>query len=380
MRKKGTAASDMRDITKIYVEPTNHCNLSCKTCMRHSWEEALGFMPWQLYDKLLHDLMEFPSVETMAFAGFGEPLLHPRLPDMIRHAHKQGYRTILTTNGILITQRLVYDLIAAGLNQVVVSIDGCSSDVFADVRNERSLEKIIANMQLFSSESKKMRTYKDRITIGIEFVAMKRNLHEMPHLSHLASEIKASFILVSHLLPYTEELKDEVLYNGRHTSHDSEGMPWMPRWILPNIDWNMLTSNALCEIFRKNQVMSFLDLNLNDRNHYCPFIKEGSVAVGWRGDVSPCPPLMHSYDCYIKERKKRMKQCIVGSVGGTPLKDLWNDSSYALFRQRVDNFDYPACSDCGGCDMVLTNESDCFGNNFPVCGDCLWARGLIRCA
>jgi hypothetical protein len=42
-------------------------------------------------------------------------------------------------------------------------------------------------------------------------------------------------------------------------------------------------------------------------------------------------------------------------------------------------FDFSPCVHCGGCEWAESNEMDCFGNSFPVCGDCLWARGVILC-
>ena len=29
---------------KVYVEPTNACNLDCRTCIRNVWDEPLGWM------------------------------------------------------------------------------------------------------------------------------------------------------------------------------------------------------------------------------------------------------------------------------------------------------------------------------------------------
>lgn len=42
-------------------------------------------------------------------------------------------------------------------------------------------------------------------------------------------------------------------------------------------------------------------------------------------------------------------------------------------------FDFSPCTDCGGCDLADSNQEDCIGNSFPVCGDCLWAKGVIQC-
>ncbi len=48
-------------------------------------------------------------------------------------------------------------------------------------------------------------------------------------------------------------------------------------------------------------------------------------------------------------------------------------------RTCVRHFDFPPCTDCG-CELAETNEEDCLGNPHPTCGDCLWARGIVRCA
>ena len=48
-------------LAKLYVEPTNRCNLDCRTCMRHGWEEPLGFMEFGLFEKIMTDASSFPS-------------------------------------------------------------------------------------------------------------------------------------------------------------------------------------------------------------------------------------------------------------------------------------------------------------------------------
>ena len=42
---------DIDRLAKLYVEPTNRCNLDCRTCMRQGWEEGLGFMEFGLVRK-----------------------------------------------------------------------------------------------------------------------------------------------------------------------------------------------------------------------------------------------------------------------------------------------------------------------------------------
>ena len=96
-------------------------------------------------------------------------------------------------------------------------------------------------------------------------------------------------------------------------------------------------------------------------------------------EVSPCPPLMHSYTCYVKGREKHIRRYEVGKLLARSFRDIWEDQTYRSFRERVREFDFPPCVDCVR-EMAESNEEDCYGNPFPVCGDCLWARGVLRCA
>src|SRR5512137_1698975 len=61
-------------LSKLYIEPTNQCNLDCRTCMRNVWEEPLGMMPDEVFDRIVEGLKEFFPVPTVFFGGFGEPL------------------------------------------------------------------------------------------------------------------------------------------------------------------------------------------------------------------------------------------------------------------------------------------------------------------
>jgi hypothetical protein len=69
----------------------------------------------------------------------------------------------------------------------------------------------------------------------------------------------------------------------------------------------------------------------------------------------------------------------VGSLTEQPMATIWAQPDYAAFRDRVRRFDFTPCTDCA-CELAEGNLEDCLGNPHPVCGDCLWARGIVRCA
>jgi MoaA/NifB/PqqE/SkfB family radical SAM enzyme len=70
VKNKATRRS-MDELNKIYLEPTNRCNLDCVTCIRHSWDEPFGEMEWPVYRALIDGLTDFPGSKTIAFAGLG---------------------------------------------------------------------------------------------------------------------------------------------------------------------------------------------------------------------------------------------------------------------------------------------------------------------
>ncbi len=126
--------SPVTRLAKIYVEPTNRCNLECRTCIRNSWNEPLGQMDDRTFSGIIAGLSAFDGPLTVFFGGFGEPLSHPYIVDMVAAAHRAGAKVELITNGTLLTERMSRHLIHAGLDLLWVSLDGSTPESYADVR------------------------------------------------------------------------------------------------------------------------------------------------------------------------------------------------------------------------------------------------------
>lgn len=66
---------------------------------------------------------------------------------------------------------------------------------------------------------------------------MRRNIEELQSLRQMAQDLGASFIILSKLLPYTEELKDEILYwLSTGIRCQRRRSKWSPELFMPNID------------------------------------------------------------------------------------------------------------------------------------------------
>ena len=359
---------------KVYVEPTNACNLACATCVRHSWDEPEGFMEWATF-RAVADGLEPGG--TVAFMGLGEPLLHPRFPEMVRLAKERGLRAEVTTNALLLDDAMAAALLAVGLDQLVVSIDGANAEAFGRVRSGASLERVVENVRRLHDA--RGPNYGPGTQIGVEFVAMRSNVDELPGLGRLAAQLGATFIIVSNVLAYTEDLVGETLYDHNAGSLSGAVTTAAPRWRLPAFDWDRQLGAALGEALARSGPVAFFGADPEATRSHCPFVEADACAVAWHGGVSPCPPLLHTYSCFVRGREKRMLRGEVGRLPDEELAAIWAKPDYASFRDRVRRFDFPPCTDCG-CELAESNEEDCLGNPHPTCGDCLWARGVVRCA
>lgn len=385
-------------LAQVYVEPTTFCNLNCRICVRKTWDEPTGFMPMETYHRLICGLRQMPTVKRVNFWGIGEPLLHPKIVTMVALAKEMGAETQLITNGLLLNRTKAERLVNAGLDRLIVSIDSVSPEPQPDIRSGDELAKVRQNLDYFRELTNEVPCVtvcgttdghvngelgaddSHKPEIGLAFVLTKSNLHELKQLRSLAFSLGASSITLTNILPYSEELQDEILYTfsaGR--SYPLKPSYYFPEVSLPRMDVSPNLFNALPALLGFASSIGGTQPAMANKNGYCRFVEEGSIAVNWQGDVSPCIPLMHSYTCYILGREKHIRRCKLGNLNQIDLDEIWNSAEFIRIRDTVRRFPFSPCTDCGGCDLGESNEQDCQGNTFPVCGDCLWAKGVIQC-
>jgi cyclic pyranopterin phosphate synthase len=106
---------------RITIAITAHCNLRCVGC-----RYGRDFMPGEQLTldevRTVLDDARAAGITTVRLYG-GEPLLHRDLPAMIRHAVGLGLSPYVTTNGILLRQK-VDELFDAGLRSITIGYYG----------------------------------------------------------------------------------------------------------------------------------------------------------------------------------------------------------------------------------------------------------------
>jgi MoaA/NifB/PqqE/SkfB family radical SAM enzyme len=365
-------------LTKVYIEPTVACNLDCITCFRNGWDQPIGRMTDETFERIFAGLKELSPTPSVYFGGIGEPLFHPKTVEWIRRIKELDVKVELITNGTILTEKKAQQLIDVGLDVLWVSLDGATPESFTDIRMGAELPVILENLRrLF-----KMRKggHFPKPEIGVAFVAMKQNIDDLPKIIKMGHTFGAKYYSVSNVQPVTETMQSERLYLRTMRNIAYLPSPMLPKLSLPKMDFNEDTQAALTEAFNSGCNVSFAGNNWGGANDVCNFVESGTMSIAWTGDVSPCWPLMHTHTSYLHGRPRLTKKHIVGNVREQSLNEVWNDAEYVAYRERLHNFIFAPCTFCGGCDLSESNEEDCLGNTtFPVCGGCLWAQGIVQC-
>ena len=367
-------------LKRVYVEATNQCNLTCSTCMRNVWDVKYGCMSIEIFERILSGLEATPDKPEIFFGGYGEPLSHPDILGLIARAKEKGHRVSLITNGILLAKSVIQQLIELNLDTLWVSLDGASPECYTDVRLGDSLSIVLENLnQLRTQKYQKFggSNWSGYPKLGIAFVAMRRNIHDLNEVIRLGTRLGAVEFSISNVLAHNTELLGENLY--MRSLDLVAGTEVRPRVHLPLMDAQPETMKALTSVMKELYRLEFTGSPLNRNIDQCPFIERGSLAIRWDGKVSPCLPLLYTHKHFLDDRERTSKEFFIGDILEQELSRIWNEASYKALRKRLQDFDFSPCTFCNSCEMANENMEDCFGNIHPTCGGCLWARGLIRC-
>jgi MoaA/NifB/PqqE/SkfB family radical SAM enzyme len=337
----------------------------------------MGRMSDETFAAILAGLKQLDPIPNVYFGGIGEPLFHPRTVEWIRQIKALGVKVEVITNGTILTEKKSRELIEAGLDVLWVSLDGGTPEGYEDVRLGAELPKVIENVKRFAMMRKG--NHHPTPEIGVAFVAMKRNIHELPMVINIGKALGAKHFSVSNVQPATAEMQEDRLY--QKTLHNIAYLPskMLPYISLPKMDFNDLTSESLFNVFNSGCNVSFAGNNWGGANDVCNFIESGTVTIAWNGDASPCWPLMHNHTSFLHGKPRNVHKHVIGNVREKSVGELWLDPAYVEYRSKVQRFAFAPCTFCGGCEMSEANQEDCFGNEAPACGGCLWAQGVIQC-
>lgn len=199
---------------KMTVAVTAHCNLRCLGC-----RYGRDFMPSEqlslsVVKVLLNDARR-AGIETVRLYG-GEPLLHPALHAMVRHAVSIGLSTYVTTNGMLLKQK-IQQLYDAGLRNITIGFYGTAMDYDLYVQRDHRYRRLEENIATVRDR------YGSSVSIQLNYLLMRPscNLEALHDAWNFAERYDLEFQtdLIHYSLPYfTEGPNNELQFREEDRS------------------------------------------------------------------------------------------------------------------------------------------------------------------
>ena len=279
----------------VSVEPSAVCQLRCPACpvgLAFGNKCAEVYMSMDLWERVLSQIKD--SAWVVQFYFQGEPLLNKDLPLMIREAHDAGLYTIVSTNAQAMTPELAQALVAAGLDRIIISMDGLTQETYAAYRVGGSLDQCKAALR-WLQEAKSA-----GLTIELQVLRLRSNEHEWRAFRKEYKTLGADRLV----------FKTAQLYDYRH------GHPLMPS----EPRYRRYEQHADGLWYRK------------PLSKGCFRVWSG-VVIAANGDVLPC--------CYDKDHAHAY-----GNLRTASLRDLFSGPKAQAFRAQALLQTPQICQEC----------------------------------
>jgi MoaA/NifB/PqqE/SkfB family radical SAM enzyme len=167
----------------VNVEVVGTCNLRCPSCAVGNYGAARkagsigGTMDPERFgaiiDRLAADFVGREADVFIALYSWGEPLLHPRIGDLIARARAAGFRVGLSSN--LNFARYLDDSVQAGPDEFVVSLSGFEQAQYGISHSGGDIERVKANMRHLADL---VALHGHRTEVFVHYHCYRHNTHE----------------------------------------------------------------------------------------------------------------------------------------------------------------------------------------------------------
>lgn len=150
----------------VDIELAKQCNLKCTMCSYSDPEWPTGGMMDTKLAKSIIDQCGENGVFSIKLQFRGESSLHKDLVEIVDYAKRKGILEVqMNTNGIPYTLDKVEGLVKAGLDRLIVSIDGATPKTYSKIRVGGDLDKVERTLRWFREWKGALDTFRPYIRI-----------------------------------------------------------------------------------------------------------------------------------------------------------------------------------------------------------------------
>lgn len=179
--------------THIDIEISSRCQLNCPMCYTTTdyFKNKVdkGFLDFDLFKKIIDESKKY-NLYSVRFSWRGEPLLHPKIIDMLKYAKANGVKEVsFLSNGGKLTPEIIDGLIINGLDWLTVSFDGLH-ETYEYYRKPLKFDETIAKLKLIQKRKKELKIKKPVLKVQSVWPAIEKNHDEyFAYMSEIADEV-----------------------------------------------------------------------------------------------------------------------------------------------------------------------------------------------
>jgi MoaA/NifB/PqqE/SkfB family radical SAM enzyme len=188
----------------IEMSLINKCNINppCVMCVNRNSEEIKNIPDFSENNvKKMSPYFNYSKFISL-HGSEGEPLLYPKLIDVLKLIDPKTVYTRFSSNGLLLSKELSTRLILAGLKEINISIDAANAETYHKIRNNNGFDKILHNIRQLTDLKKELNSPFPFIIINT--VLMKENLSQFPQFIDLAHDLNVPTVHARFLVPLAQ--------------------------------------------------------------------------------------------------------------------------------------------------------------------------------
>lgn len=284
----------------LFLEITGRCPIECLMCARRYRDWSYGDLGEGVLEHLSGIL---PRVGLVVLGGFGEPLVARHFDRSFDRLSARGARVAIQTSGYRLSEERAQRLVSGGLRLLHVSIDSPEEGTYNSIRPRISFSEVQQRVRQIVELKRALQT--PWPAVHIAFVAMRRNIEQLPAMVDFAADLGADRLVVQYLAVHSEDLRGESLF------------------------YHQALANSMLDLARARAEEHGLTVNLPDS-----FGRERPevdlhcrdpwqvMFVRWNGEVRPC--------CYGPNAE-------MGHFPEESFWAVWNGRPYRELRRRVNS-------------------------------------------
>lgn len=154
------------------------CNAHCAMCTIDKWERPATIMEEDHFRSIIDSIAPFNEhIEYVTLHGNGEPLLDRHIASKVRYAKQKGFKGVgFASNCSALTNRRAEELIDAGLDTIICSIDGINKETHEAIRPGTDYEDVVRNVKYFIEARNRL----GKTKVLVRFIRQDLNQHEFP--------------------------------------------------------------------------------------------------------------------------------------------------------------------------------------------------------